>query len=235
MTTSTLARSSILVAAFALASAAAPAVNAQSAAAPTMKVGDRWVYNVKSGFALTAITYQETREVTAVSGGGFKITVTGKTAGGADFSRVEDFAGPGSLRSGTLCLEEVRRYPTPLQRVPFPIGPGQRSSKWVDVVADPGGNKGQINYSFHTKSWDKQTTPAGVFDAIRIDVLMALDDSGPFRSATHCNFTYWYSPAVRGTVRERRSAQYTAIQEQNQMIPVLYALYELASFTPGKP
>ena len=97
------------------------------------------------------------------------------------------------------------------------------------------GNKGQINYSFHTQSWDKQTTPAGVFDAIRIDVLMALDDSGPFRSATHCNFTYWYSPAVRGTVRERRSAQYTAIQEQNQMIPVLYASYELASFTPGKP
>ena len=34
-----------------------------------MKAGDRWVYNVKSGFALGVVTYQETREVTAVGGG----------------------------------------------------------------------------------------------------------------------------------------------------------------------
>jgi hypothetical protein len=225
----------ILLAAFALAGAAATVANAQSAPAPAMKLGDRWVYNVKSGFGMTAITYQETREVTAVGGGGFKLTVTGKTPDGKDFSHVEDFSGPGTLRSGTLCLDEVRRYPTPLQRVAFPIAPGQRSSKWVNVVAEPGGNKGQINYSLQTRSWTNLTTPAGAFDAIRIDVLMTLDDSGPFRNATNCNFTYWYSPAVRGTVRERRSAQYTEIGDLQQMMPVLNASYELASFTPGKP
>jgi hypothetical protein len=230
-----LARSSTLVAALALASATATVAQAQSAAAPAMKVGDRWVYNVKSGIGLKAITYQETREVTAVSGSAFKLKVTGKTAEGADFSRIEDYAGPGSLRSGALCLDEMRRYPTPLQRVLFPIAPGQRSSKWIDAVSDPGGTKGQINYSFHTRSWDKLTTPAGAFDAIRIDVLMALDDSGPFRSMTHCNFTYWYSPAVRGTVRERRTAQFAETNEQNLTIPVLNASYELATFTPGKP
>jgi len=54
-----------------LAVMATTAVNAQSAPVPTMKVGDRWVYNVKSGFALGVVTYQETREVTAVGGGGF--------------------------------------------------------------------------------------------------------------------------------------------------------------------
>ncbi len=235
MTTLPHTRSSIAFAAFVLACVTAPTVNAQSAPAPTMKVGDRWVYNVKSGFAMTAITYQETREVTSVSGVGFKLKVTGKTSAGTDFSRTDDYAGPGSLRSGTLCLDEVRRYPTPLQRVVFPITPGQRSSKWVDVVSDPGGEKGQVNYSFRTQRWDKQTTPAGAFDAIRIDVLMALDDSTPFRGATHCNFTYWYSPAVRGMVREKRSAQYAALQENDPMIPVLNAAYELASFTPGKP
>jgi hypothetical protein len=231
----TIARSSLLLAAFALASATVPAANAQSAAAPMMQVGDRWVYNVKSGIGLTSTTYQETREVTAVGGDGFKIKVTGKTADGADFSRIEDYVAPFSLRSGTLCLNEPRRYPTPLQRVAFPIAPGQRSSKWVNVVSDPGGNKGQINYSFHTRNWDKLTTPAGAFDAIRVDLLITLDDSGPFRNATNCNFTYWYSPAVRGTVRERRSAQYTEIGEMHQTIPVLNASYELASFTPGKP
>jgi len=230
-----IARNTTLVALFAFAGGVVTGANAQSAPAPTMKVGDRWVYNVKSGIGLSTTTYQETREVTAVAAGGFKVTVNGKSVDGTDFSRVEDFAGPGSLRSGALCADEVRRYPTPLQRVAFPIAPGQRSSKWVDVVADPAGAKGQINYSVRTRSWEKTTTPAGAFDAIRIDALITLDDSTPFRNATNCNFTYWYSPAVRGTVRERRSAQYTEIGSLQQTMPVLNALYELASFTPGKP
>jgi len=229
------ARNAILLTAFALAGAVATAANAQSAPAPAMKVGDRWVYNVKSGIGMQTITYQETREVTAVSGSAFKVKVTGKTADGADFTHVEDYSGPGTLRSGTLCLAEVRRYPTPLQRVAFPIAPSQRSSKWVDVVSDPGGTKGQINYSFRTRGWEKVTAPAGAFDAIRIDTLMTLDDSTPFRNATNCNFTYWYSPTVRGTVRERRSAQYMEIGDMHVMTPVLQAAYELASFTPGKP
>ena len=153
MKTLTIASSWIALAAFALASAIAPAAHAQSAAAPTMNVGDRWVYNVKSGIGLSTITYQETREV---------------------------------------------------------------------------------NYFFHTRGWDKQTVPAGAFDAIRVDVLMVLDDSTPFRNATNCNFTYWYSPAVRGTVRERRTAQYTQL-DQHAEYRVLDAFYELASFTPAKP
>jgi len=210
------------------------AASAQSAPAPAMKVGDRWVYDVKSGFGLSVISYQETREVTAVGGGGFKVTVTGKTADGKDFTRVEDFSGPGALRSGTVCLDEMRRYPTPLQRVAFPIAPGQRSSKWVDVIGESGA-KGQINYSFQTRSWSNMTTPAGAFDAIRVDVLITLDDSTPFRNATNCNFTFWYSPAVRGTVRERRAAQFMETGSMQQVTPVLNALYELASFTPGKP
>ena len=128
----------------------------------------------------------------------------------------------------------MRRYPTPLQLVEYPIASGQRSSKWVDVASDPGGNKGQINYSYRTRDWEKQTAPAGTFDAIRIDLYMTLDDSTAFRGGTNCNFTYWYSPAVRGTVRERRSAQYMEFSQGHQVVPVLNASYELASFTPGK-
>lgn len=234
MKTSTLAKSSFALAAFALAIAGAPTAIAQTAAAPTYRVGDRWVYDVKSGIGLQTVTYQEIREVTAAGSGGIKLKVTGKTPAGADFSRTQDFTAPGTLRSGTLCLDEVRRYPTPLQVLAYPIAPGQRSSKWVDAVSDPGGNKGQINYSFRTQGWDKRTTPAGAFDAMRIDVYMTLDDSSAFRAGTNCNFSYWYSPAVRGTVRETRSAQFTEFSQGHQMVPVLNASYELASFTPGK-
>jgi hypothetical protein len=217
-----------------LAVMATTAANAQSAPAPAMKVGDRWVYNVKSGFALGVVTYQETRVVTAVGGGGFKLTVTGKTSDNKDFTRVDDYSASGALRSGAPCADEVYRFPTPLQRVVFPLAPGQKSSKWVDVVAEPGGKKGQFNYFFRTGSWEKLTVPAGTFDAIRVQTHMVLDDSTPFREATTCNFTYWYSPMVRGTVREQRWAQYIQIGDIQGRMPVLNAFYELASFTPGK-
>jgi len=83
--------------------------------------------------------------------------------------------------------------------------------------------------------WEKLTMPAGSFDAIRVDVLMVLDDSTPFRNATNCNFTYWYSPAARATVREHRWAQYMQSGDIQGRMPVLNKYYELASFTPGKP
>jgi len=213
---------------------ATTAANAQSAPAPVMKVGDRWVYNVKSGFALGVVTYQETRSVTAVDRGGFRLTVIGKTSDNKDFMRVDEYTTSGALRFGAPCADEAYRFPTPLQRVVFPLGPGQRSSKWVDVIAEPGGSKGQINYFFRTGSWEKQTVPAGAFDAIRVQTHYVLDDSTPFREATTCNFTYWYSPQVRGTVREQRRAQYIQIGDMQATMPVLNAYYELASFTPGK-
>ena len=211
----------------------ATTVLAQSAPAPKYKVGDRWVYNVKSGIGLQMANYQETREVVSISGNGAKVKITGKSADGKDFTRTEEYSAPGVIKSGALCYDEVYRFPTPLARIAFPVAPNQRSSKWVEAIADPGGKKGQINYFFRTRSWDKQTTPAGSFDSIRVDVLMTLDDSTPFRTATNCNFTYWYSPAVRNTVRERRAAMYMGLDQMAEN-RVLDAFYELASFTPGK-
>ena len=153
------------------------AADPQSAPSPTLRVGDRWVYNVTSGVGLTKTTYQETREVTAVDANGIKVKVTGKASDGKDFTRIDDLASPGEVRYGAPCFDEAYRFQTPLQRVTFPIVPGERSAKWVDVIAEPSGTKGQFNYYFHTLNWDKQTVPAGSFDAIRVDVLMMLDDA----------------------------------------------------------
>ena len=234
MKLSSISKLSSLVAAVVASSIVAGAANALSAPAPKWNVGDKWVYNVKSGVGINPITYQETREVTAVSGGGAKVKITGKTINGQDFTRVDEYSGPGAIRYGAPCADEAYRFPTPLQRVNFPLVPGQRSTKWVDVIAEPAGSKGQINYSFRARSWDKQTVPAGTFDTIRVDTTMSLDDSTPFRYATECNFSYWYSPAVRNTVREQRWAQYFQTGDIQGRMPVLSMHYELASFTPGK-
>ena len=196
--TAMIARASMLAAALVLAGGAVNAANAQSAPAPAMKVGDRWVYNVKSGVGLRPTNYQETREVTAVGGGGIQAHGHRKDRRtGKDFTRVDEYSGPGALRSGAPCADEAYRFPDAAAAGHVPGRSGQRASKWIDVINEPGGGKGQINYGFRTRSWDKQTVPAGTFDAIRIDTTMVLDDSTPFRYATNCNFSYWYSPAVR--------------------------------------
>ena len=213
--------------------ASANAANQQSAPRPTLRVGDRWVYDVKSGIGADVTTYQETREVTAIDASGIKMKVTGKTADGKDFTRVEDLASPGRLRSGAPCVDEIDRFDKPLDRVTFPIAPGQGSAKWVDVISEPGGKKGQFNYYFSTHDWENEAVPAGSFDAIRVDVHMTLNDATAFRTGTTCNFVYWYSPAVRNTVRERRTALYTGTISPTET-HVLDATYELASFTPGK-
>ena len=77
-----------MAAAMSLAGGAMTLANAQSAPAPSMNVGDKWVYTVKSGVGLAKTTFQETREVIAVSGKGGKIKVTGRSADGKEFTRV---------------------------------------------------------------------------------------------------------------------------------------------------
>ena len=214
--------------------AATTVAYAQSAPAPTFKVGDRWVYNVKSGVGISPITYQETREVTAVSKGGMQVKITGKTINGQDFTRVDEYSGPGTLRYGAPCADEAYRFPNGLQRATFPLAPGQRSSKWIDVIAEPAGSKGQINYSFRARSCDKQTVPAGTFDTIRVDTQMSLDDWTPFRYATECNFTVWYAPSVRGPAREQRTATYLTKGSAPYRQQVMNVTYDLVAFTPGK-
>jgi hypothetical protein len=101
-----------------MAGATAAAANAQSAPAPTMKVGDRWVYNVKSGIGLQTITYQETREVTAVSGGAFKVKVTESPPTAPISPTSRTFPRPGaSLRD--VCLTKCAAIRPLCGRWPF--------------------------------------------------------------------------------------------------------------------
>ncbi len=74
--------------------------------------------------------------------------------------------------------------------------------------------------------------PTGSFDAIRIDVLMVLDDATAIRNGTTCKFIYWYSPAVRETAHERRATLFTTTLSPTAT-GVQSATYELASFTLG--
>lgn len=215
-------RTSFIVLAAVLWSLASPA---HAADAPSFAVGDRWVYRVTDRASKAA--YEETREVTAVSADGITLRVTR----GGD-SREELLSPSGAVRSGAACGEETRRFATPLDRYRFPLAPGQRWNQWVDYAAD--GRKGRLNYNVRVREAEKVQTPAGAVDALRLVVIVRLDDADAFRNATECNVTVWYAPSVRGPAREERTASYLTKGSAPYRQQVMNATHELAAFTPGK-
>jgi len=204
------------------------------AEAPAYRVGDRWVYRAADGF-YTPVRWEETREITAITAESTAVRVTQKGPT-VDSTRTELWAAPGLVHTGALFDDETRRFATLLKRYAFPLAPGKTWNQFVDNYNETTKKEGQINHYVRVGGWEKVTTPAGTYDAIRLRVLTRLDDDEFWRWPTESNYLIAYAPAVRGIVREDKEAQYrekgspadgiTAIRSQ-------HAVLELVSFTPG--
>jgi hypothetical protein len=206
-----------------------------AAPAPDYRVGDRWVYQVDQAFR-NAPDYTETHEVTTIGADGIAVRVTAKI-GSLDVDRMEKWPAPGLVAQGALLDIETRRFATPLERWRFPLQARESWNQWVDQVNLTGGTRGMINRYVRVAGSDRVATPAGTFDAVRMIVIMRLDDEDPFRHATQCNHIVWYAPAVRGTVREERRAEYRekgSGRDAFANIPVQNEVAVLVSFTPGR-
>jgi hypothetical protein len=204
------------------------------AEAPAFRVGDRWVYNAADGFR-APVRWEETREVIASGADGIVVRVTqrGPTV---DSGRTERWTGPGRVAVGAVFDDETRHFTPALERYAFPLLPGKSWNQWLDNFNESTDTEGKFNRYVRAGDWERVTTPAGTFDAIRLRVLMRLDDEEFWRYPTECNYLLWYAPAVRGIVREEKDAQYLEKGDRRDgAVPVRsqHAVLELASFTPG--
>ena len=203
--------------------------------APTPAVGARWTYRGREGFR-APLMWEETHEVTAASAAGITVRVTAK-GGWLDIQRQETFVAPGVVRAGALMDIETRRFATPLERFRFPLAPGQSWNQWVDNYNETTKREGTINRYVRVGGWEKVSTPAGEFDAIRMRVLMRLDDDEFWRYPTTCNYVIWYAPAVGAPVREEKEAEYLERGDTLDgmgAIRAQHTLLELVSYTPGR-
>jgi len=86
--------------------------------------------------------------------------------------------------------------------------------------------------------YEAVTTPAGTFDAIRLRVIMRLDDETFWRHATECTYLVWYAPAIGAAVREIRNADYLEKGggrfEPAFRLPSQHAQLELVSYQRGR-
>ncbi|HVN35785.1 MAG TPA: hypothetical protein VMU96_11085 [Casimicrobiaceae bacterium] len=204
-----------------------------AAEAPVYKVGDRWVYHGDDGFRVKT-EWDETHEVTAVGTEG--ITVRIALSGGMSVTRTELWSAPGQVKIGAVYGNQTRRFTEPLQRYDFPLAPGKTWNQWARNYNEFTKETGEINRYVRVSGWEKVSTPAGSFDAVRMQVLMRLDDETFWRWPTTCNYTVWYAPAARAVVRAELDAQYAEKDgglEGGAAVRTQHSVVELVSFTTG--
>ena len=202
-------------------------------AAPTYRVGDRWVYKAQDGF-LSPVIWDEVREVAAVGANGITIRVT-QRGPGVDNQRTEELTAPGLVRRGAVFDAETRDFATPLVRYRFPLTPGESWRGFVTNFNQSTRKAGQFSHWVSVQGWGQVTTPAGTFDALRLHISMQLDDEEFWRWPTQCSYYVWYAPAVRGIVlEEKQSFYYEKTDSRSQaMIRSQNGSMQLISFTPG--
>ncbi len=199
---------------------------------PTYQVGDRWTYQAQEGFRAKQ-RWVETHEVMAVdpTGTGIKVRITQKGDGIFNV-RMEEWSAPGQVRVGALYDHETRSFEVPLRRFDFPLASGEKWNQWVRDFDDSTKTLGTINRYVRVGGWERVATPAGTFDAIKLGVVMHLDDGEFWRGPTTCTYSVWYAPAVRNVVREERNADYVE-KSDGDSIRTQHALLQLSDFTPG--
>lgn len=202
------------------------------APAPTVRVGDRWVYNCADGFRVQ-VTWVETHEVTAMDPSGItvRVTIVGPTM---NYERVERWSAPGVVVSGAVFdPTETRNFEPPLVRFQFPLTPSTSWNQRLRNFNPANQLTSNISRSVHVGGYSTVTTPAGTFNAIEMRTIMSVDDNNPFRWPYQCNYVTWWAPEVGNTVRETKYATYLergdgmdaiAIRAQNTTI-------ELASYS----
>ena len=204
------------------------------APAPEYRVGDRWVYHVVDGYR-TPIVWDETHEVVAIETGllTVKIIAKGPTV---DVERFEKWSAPGIVLEGAVYENETRRFAPPLVRYQFPLTFGDRWNQRVRDLDQPPGPYGPIVRFVTVGGWNKITTPAGTFDAIRMRVLMTLDDETVWRFPTQANYLIWYAPAVGASIREQKRSEWRDKGGQDAVgfHPGQNAVVELTSYTRGR-
>jgi hypothetical protein len=202
------------------------------AGAPGMQVGDRWVYRGEDGFR-QKVVWEETHEVIGIDPAGIRVHIALQNPT-LDIQRNELWKAPGTVEVGALMDIETRRFATPLERYRFPLAPGERWNQMLANVNETAHTQGQISRFARVDGWEKVTTPAGTFDALRIRVIMRLDDEEFWRTATECNYLVWYAPEVGAAVREEKQAQYLLKDGQTSVVVrAQYTFLELTSYKRG--
>jgi hypothetical protein len=110
--------------------------------------------------------------------------------------------------TGSVYENETDRFDPALLRYRYPLAAGDTWDQRLRDLDKPPGPYGPIVRHVSVGGYEPVTTPAGTFDAIRLRVIMQLDDETFWRYATECNYLIWYAPAIGAVVQEQKRSQW---------------------------
>jgi hypothetical protein len=166
-----------------------------SVAAPRLEDGERWVYeqiNPYNDLRVRALT-------DTVEKGPHGYRVVRRSDRPGDPLEVKILSRPWSLAAETSAAA-LQEYDPPLTVIPFPIAPGTHWLETLRSVNERGEVRRQQTWG-RALDWERVTTPAGEFVALRIERARNLGDHNVFWDDTYTFETLWYAPAVKRWVR----------------------------------
>jgi len=202
-------------------------------AAPTLVVGDHWVYKITDNLRLGLVTMLDA-EVVAVTGGVATIRLAYNNQYGGE-TLTEEIDAAGGLVFGTLKNELPRRFPKPIEMYRFPLQRGLTWRQTVDTISPETQLPAQILVFGTVQGPTVVTAPAGTYESMYIYRIIQLDDEQFWRTRTTRNDSVWFVAEVKGPVRELRDAHY--IWRDGGVSPVVRTentTRELVSFQAGK-
>jgi len=203
------------------------------APAPTVRVGDRWVYNCADGFRVK-VNWVETHEVITIDSTGIavRVTLAGPTM---NYNRVELWQAPGVVVIGSIYDDAVNRnFRAPLIRYQFPLTPGGSWRQYVQYPDPENQLVSSVQRDVKVGGYETVSTPGGTFNAITMRTLMSVDNNNPFNWPTQCDYVTWWAPEVGGKVKETKYATYRERGDDQAIeIRAQNTLIELTSFSRG--
>jgi len=166
-----------------------------SVAPPRLEGNERWVYEqINSYNGLHVRTLTDT-----VEKGSHGYYLVRRSDRPGDPAEVQLLAQPWSVASQTTGTAR-QTYSPPLTVIPFPIAPGRHWMETLHSVTEHGEVRWQQTWG-RALDWERVTTPAGEFVALRIERDRNLGDHDVFWHDTYTFETLWYAPAVKRRVR----------------------------------
>jgi hypothetical protein len=225
-------RFAALVSALGLLAACATLPSGPPVPAPALAVGDHWLYRITDNLRRGLVTMLDA-EVVSTSAGVATVRLVFSNEFGRE-EKSEEIGANGGLVVGTLREEPTRHFPQPIELYRFPLQGGVTWRQVVNTISPETQLPAQILVFGTVQGQTVVTVPAGTFDTMFVYRILQLDDEQFWRTRTTRNDSVWFSPDVKGPVREIRDASYLLRDGRNSpLVRTENTTRELISFQPG--
>lgn len=182
-----------------LSAGAAVAAGGPAAPVPDLRVGDAWTLRASDGYSgrpERMLRYT----VSSVSGDRVVLAGTGPQS-------AQELTASLNPRSGQLPDGRTVTYATPLPEFEFPLHPGKCWSGETVATPDISGAKLRVRVIARVAGWEKVSTPAGQFDALRVVRDLYVEHDEPSRRGPRVTQVDWYAPAAKTVVRREERVE----------------------------